>query len=246
MIPMTFGLVKHAVLAPGVVSDEERRQWAAGALPALPDQLPDRPLVYDKRLPMMKARRMSPGARLACEAAMSVAEAGAIDAWIFASRHGETARGVKILTSLAADAPVSPTDFMMSVHNAAAGMFTIESACHAPATSLAAGADSFHMALVEAAGMLCTDMHRVAVVDFDGALPESVLETFESMPANMTYATAWVLERGETLRMTLDSLDADGEPRLASSLQLAAGLAAQRPSFTTVGGRTLARWEVCA
>ena len=74
---------------------------------------------------------------------------------------------MKILDAISAGEPPSPTDFMMSVHNAAAGMFTIEGRVHAPASSVGAGAESFHMALVEAAGMLADGMDCVAVVDFD-------------------------------------------------------------------------------
>ena len=149
-----FDIASHVVLAQGLSSGEDLRAWAQAALPGMPEGLPDAPLAFTKRLPMMKARRMSPGARLACEAALALEGAGEAKAWIFSSRHGETVRGVKILDAISAGEPPSPTDFMMSVHNAAAGMFTIEGRVHAPASSVAAGAESFHMALVEAAGML--------------------------------------------------------------------------------------------
>lgn len=48
----------------------------AGCAPGMPEGLPDAPLAFTKRLPMMKARRMSPGARLACEAALALEGAG--------------------------------------------------------------------------------------------------------------------------------------------------------------------------
>lgn len=153
-----FDIASHVVFAQGLSSDEDLRAWAQSALPGMPEGLPDAPLAFTKRLPMMKARRMSPGARLACEAALALEGAGEAKAWIFSSRHGETVRGVKILDAFSAGEPPSPTDFMMSVHNAAAGMFTIEGRVHAPASSVAAGAESFHMALVEAAGMLADGM----------------------------------------------------------------------------------------
>lgn len=127
-----FDIASHVVLAQGLSSGEDLRAWAQAALPGMPEGLPDAPLAFTKRLLMMKARRMSPGARLACEAALALEGAGEAKAWIFSSRHGETVRGVKILDAISAGEPPSPTDFMMSVHNAAAGMFTIEGRVHAP------------------------------------------------------------------------------------------------------------------
>ena len=114
-----FDIASHVVLAQGLSSGEDLRAWAQAALPGMPEGLPDAPLAFTKRLPMMKARRMSPGARLACEAALALEGAGEAKAWIFSSRHGETVRGVKILDAISAGEPPSPTDFMMSVHNAA-------------------------------------------------------------------------------------------------------------------------------
>lgn len=235
-------VVEHVVLAPGLVEAGDRRAWAEAAGSDMPDALPDAPLVFTKRLPMMKARRMSAGARLACEAALALEGAPQAQGWIFSSRHGETVRGVKILDALAVGEAPSPTDFMMSVHNAAAGMFTIEGSVHAPASSVAAGADSFHMALVEAAGMLADGMDCVAVVDFDDRQPEALLASFASRPFDGLYATAWLLKREGGFRVSCGS-GAFGEPRLPCSLQLAAALAAGKPSFATAGASTRLTWE---
>ena len=237
-----FDIASHVVLAQGLSSGEDLRAWAQAALPGMPEGLPDAPLAFTKRLPMMKARRMSPGARLACEAALALEGAGEAKAWIFSSRHGETVRGVKILDAISAGEPPSPTDFMMSVHNAAAGMFTIEGRVHAPASSVAAGAESFHMALVEAAGMLADGMDCVAVVDFDDRQPEALLDAFESRPCDALYATAWLLKKGTGVTMT-PRFQKQAEPVLPASLQLAAGLASERPAFATSGAATRFEWE---
>ena len=100
-----FDIASHVVLAQGLSSGEDLRAWAQAALPGMPEGLPDAPLAFTKRLPMMKARRMSPGARLACEAALALEGAGEAKAWIFSSRHGETVRGVKILDAISAGEP---------------------------------------------------------------------------------------------------------------------------------------------
>lgn len=82
-----FDIASHVVLAQGLSSGEDLRAWAKAALPGMPERLPDAPLAFTKRLPMMKARRMSPGARLACEAALALEGAGEAKAWIFSSRR---------------------------------------------------------------------------------------------------------------------------------------------------------------
>ncbi len=238
----TFKLLKHTVLAPGIVSEEDRRSWACGALPEFPQSLPDVPLTYKKRLPMMKARRMSLGSRLACEAALEVASDFSVEAWIFSSRHGETGRGVKIVDALTVGETASPTDFVMSVHNAAAGMFSIENQCNLPVTSLAAGAETFHMAVLEAAALLGTGMNQVAVVDFESEIPEELMSAFECPSVNMTYATAWVLAKGDDLHVTSKS-GIGSSVNLPISLQLAAGLAAGRETFCTQGEKTQFCWE---
>lgn len=245
MTMMRFDLIRHVVLAPGLVEPSDREAWAKATLPDLPSAMPDGvALAYKKRLPMMKARRMSPGARLAVEAALAASDGLPVDAWIFASRHGETARGIKIIESLTADQPVSPTDFMMSVHNAAAGMLTIEGGLHVPTTSLAAGAETFHMALMEAQAMLETDMTRVGIVDFEGVFDDRLAEKFSQPPVKATYATAWILEKGDTLEGNRGTQVEGAKTSLPTSLQLAAGLAARNASLTTYGEETVFDWKV--
>ena len=120
-----FDIASHVVLAQGLSSGEDLRAWAQAALPGMPEGLPDAPLAFTKRLPMMKARRMSPGARLACEAALALEGAGEAKAWIFSSRHGETVRGVKILDAISAGAyglhDVGPQRRRRHVHDRGTG-----------------------------------------------------------------------------------------------------------------------------
>ena len=52
-----FDIASHVVLAQGLSSGEDLRAWAQAALPGMPEGLPDAPLAFTKRLPMMKARR---------------------------------------------------------------------------------------------------------------------------------------------------------------------------------------------
>lgn len=204
----------------------------------------DIPIREPHRLSSMKARRMSRGTRLACEAALHIASRFSIDAWIFASQHGETSRGIKIMDRLIENETVSPTDFMMSVHNAAAGVFTVESRFHGTVTSLAAGGDTFHMALIEAASMLGTDMRRVAIVEFDDVIDLKLSEAFKVKSQNMTYATTWVLEQGVTQTLSIETKASLSEGIFdIASVRAISLLAEGYAKFETVGENTICRWE---
>lgn len=71
---------------------------------------------------------------------------------IFASAHGDTGI-MDYMCAVLADAPrhISPTRFHNSVHNAAAGYWTIASHCHAASNAVAAAEVSFAAGLLEAA-----------------------------------------------------------------------------------------------
>lgn len=122
-------------------------------------------------IPMMVARRMSLGGRLAVEVALELLARHQVDGAVFASRHGELERSLGLLGSLALRCGLSPTDFTQSVHNTAAGLTSIQCQQPIPMSSLAAGSGSFAGALQEAVGMLNDGMERVLVVSFEGAIP---------------------------------------------------------------------------
>jgi hypothetical protein len=78
----------------------------------------------------------------------------------------------KLLHSLGEDALLSPLRFQTSVHNAAAGQISIALQHRGFATSLAAGDDTFLMALIEAQSWIDCHGGDVLVVVADEALPE--------------------------------------------------------------------------
>jgi hypothetical protein len=69
---------------------------------------------------------------------------------VFASQHGELGYTVALLRALAAGEPLSPTAFSLSVHNAAAGLFSTVRADRAPSTAVAAGEETLGYGLLEA------------------------------------------------------------------------------------------------
>ena len=89
---------------------------------------------------------------------------------VFASTHGELAITDYICATLA-DQPqaVSPTRFHNSVHNAAAGYWTIGTGAMQPATAISAFDASFAQGLLEALVQLATGSEVVLLVGYDAA-----------------------------------------------------------------------------
>lgn len=101
--------------------------------------------------------------------AMSGRSAGDL-ACVFASAYGDQVT-TDYLCSVLARAPteLSPTRFHNSVHNAAAGYWTIATDCRAPSSAICAGNASFGAGLLEAAVLACADNRPVLLVSSDDA-----------------------------------------------------------------------------
>lgn len=117
-------------------------------------------------------------ARMAFHVAWPLADAAGPLPLVFASRHGETfSRTLAILSDLAHDEPLSPTQFSLSVHNAIIGLWSIQRGDTSEMTALAAeGGDGLEQALLEAATLLG-----------EGA-PGVLLIVVEEAPAGAVYA----------------------------------------------------------
>jgi hypothetical protein len=117
-------------------------------------------------------RRAPDTVALALEvAAAAVRESGrAADAMpsIFTSAHGDLAINDYMCTTLASQPTlISPTKFHNSVHNAAAGYWTIATGCREASTALSAFDASFGAGLLEAASQCGADARPVLLVAFD-------------------------------------------------------------------------------
>ncbi|WP_082039636.1 beta-ketoacyl synthase chain length factor [Yersinia aldovae] len=191
----SLNVLNWCALAPGMESQEHWHVWAREG------ELRTRwqgDLPKSAHIPMMSARRMSSGSRLAVDAGLSILQKATADMAIFTSRHGELERTYKILQSLHYQQDISPTDFAMSVHNTASGWLTITANDTMPVTSVAAGIDSFQQGIVEAMGMLACGAERVLLVDFDGVMPDFYHS--QTSPIGLPYALALLLSTGDDLR----------------------------------------------
>jgi hypothetical protein len=91
-------------------------------------------------------------------------------ACVFASAYGDQATTDYMCRVLArAPTELSPTRFHNSVHNAAAGYWTIATECRSPSSAVCAGAASFGIGLLEAAALACADQRAVLLVCSDTA-----------------------------------------------------------------------------
>ena len=119
-------------------------------------------------------RRAPPSVLVALEVALAACrEAGIEPAQlpsVFASTHGDVGITDYMCATLAqAPRELSPTRFHNSVHNAAAGYWTIGAGCTRTATAISAHRGSFAQGLVEALAQLACDAEAVLLVGYDTA-----------------------------------------------------------------------------
>ncbi|MBE1276915.1 beta-ketoacyl synthase chain length factor [Enterovibrio baiacu] len=196
MSSIQFNLQRLNALSPGLENTEAWESWCQQNH-AWPE---DAPAPRADAIPAMMKRRMSPISKLAVQVATELSRDEHIDFVVFSSRHGELQRTVTLLRDIQMGEPASPTAFSQSVHNTAAGLFTIATKTPVPATSLAAGEDTFHCALTEAAIYLSEHPeHRVLVIDFDAPIPEPY-DAFEQQ-AFQPYALGLLLTKGDEIRI---------------------------------------------
>lgn len=94
---------------------------------------------------------------------------------VFASCDGDTHVSHRISLALAQPGRVvSPTDFHNSVHNAAAGYWSMATGARAASVSLSAGHASFAAGLLEAALLVATEDVDCLLVAFDVRPPELI------------------------------------------------------------------------
>jgi len=117
-------------------------------------------------------RRAPDTVALALEVAAAAVRGSGLDAAtlpsIFTSAHGDLAVNDYMCSTLAVEPTlISPTKFHNSVHNAAAGYWTMATGCHEASTALSAFDASFGAGLLEAASQCQADARPVLLVAVD-------------------------------------------------------------------------------
>lgn len=134
------------------------------------------PTYQPSLLPPNERRRASATVRMAFRVAEAATQASSIAAselaTVFSSADGDLTIAQRICMALAETQRfISPTDFHNSVHNAAAGYWSIASLAHGPATAIAAFDDSFGAGLLEAIGMVHIERQPTLLVVYDVPAP---------------------------------------------------------------------------
>jgi len=156
--------------APGLPSWEAARAFAQGGAAEV-----DGPRKPSPQLLAANERRRAPETvAVALEVALGACQASGRDPAslpsVFASSQGDLVIADYMCATLADEpATISPTRFHNSVHNAAAGYWTIGTGAMHPATALSAGPASFAQGLLEALAQLASGAEAVLLVGYDGA-----------------------------------------------------------------------------
>ena len=169
-----------AAWAPGRETATAWRAWAGAAEAAQGD--PSAAEGASVTLPMMLRRRATPLGQKIIGSALALESAVRDGRYVFASRHGEMSRTIRVLSDMAAGDPPSPAEFSMCVHHGLAGLLSIHAGNRKGHTALAAGADSFGYGLLEAAACLAENPDEpVLLIYGDEPLPEPY-DAFRDQP----------------------------------------------------------------
>ncbi len=234
-----FNIVAWRAEAPGLSQISQWQEWANEFTPVDTRAA----LAKCTHLPMMTARRLGSGSRLAVDCGLALLQSHPVDAVIFTSRHGELERNYRMLSALARQETPSPTDFTMSVHNSAVGSLTIAAKQPLVSSSLSAGEESFQQGLIEAHSLLTSGYQNVLLVDFEGDIPEFYHPHLPKNTPIYPYAVALVLSLGTGCEAESSIATEPMASVLPQGLQFLQGWLSPRPYFTVAGDRLNWQWS---
>lgn len=186
-------LVKNwAAWAPGLPTKKDWLAWS---------QKPSAPSGTGKieaaSIPSMLKRRCSHLSKMALEVSSQAIQNHTIDYAVFCSQHGEINSTVNLLKEISEKTVLSPTNFSQSVHNTAAGLFSMIHKLQENMTSIAAGDETFLMSMIEAVTWLKLNPEKTVLLTmFDEVLPKE----YQSLKIknNCTYAISLILSNEQT------------------------------------------------
>ncbi len=203
------------LIGPGLQGWAAGRQVLAGAQPYRPAPTA---VGASEWLPPAERRRAGVPVKLALAAGQEALAHAARDAadiaTVFASSSGDCDNVHHLLETLATpERQISPTRFHNSVHNAAAGYWSIATQCRAPSTSLCCHEASFAAGLLDAASQIAIDGDPVALIAYDHPYPEPLNAV---RPLGASFGTTLVLAPRATAR-AIAALDVAFVPQKAAA-----------------------------
>ena len=207
----------------GLPSWEAARAFVAdGTLAEAPSRPSPQLLAPNER------RRAPDTVAVALEVALAACQAAGRDPAVlpsvFASMHGELPITDYMCATLAAQPQaISPTRFHNSVHNAAAGYWTIGTGAMQPATAISAFDATFAQGLIEALVQLAAGSEAVLLVGYDGASagPLAAVSRSEGLLGGALVLSRAASATGPQLRLEFD--DGAVEPASGALARQASG-----------------------
>ena len=197
-----FNIASWYAWAPEIDSKEAWHRWARGLMDIGSSGTPN----VDFLQPMLR-RRLSRLSKMSLAVAHGCLGKAFNDPMrsVFASRYGELHTTVALLNKIVKGEVISPTQFSLSVHNTASGLFSLAANNPLASTALSGGKDTFCYAVLEAAGIL----HHypelsVLVVMADEPLPDVYAEFSDE--DEVSYGLALLLTKksiGQTVNFGL-------------------------------------------
>jgi len=200
-----FDIDQWQAWAPGLANIDDWATWARDPCCLENDDEPDVSF-----LPAMQRRRLSRLARMAFAVATPLAQGQPPMPLVYASRHGETPRTFAILSDLAREEALSPTQFSLSVHNAIIGLWSIQQGDGSEMTALAAEGDGLEHAMLEAGLLLAEGAPSVLVVVAEDRPPAAYGPWIDDV--SFPYAVALRLTSGQRWRLSLEASNDEQQP----------------------------------
>jgi len=191
-------------------------------------------------IPAMLRRRLSPVARIAMSVIMPLAETHGAMPLIYVSRHGDLQRTFQLLKDLASGEPVSPTAFSLSVHNATAGLFSIQQGLTKNITAISCGDADLVPALLEALGQ-CNPQEPKVMCVFCDEPPPDIYGAQVSQP-EFAYAVALIISLDEGWQLSLAPDQTPTSDRTPQPLQLLALLRDDAHDLSVIHNHTI--WQL--
>ena len=232
---ISFNIDAWSANSLGISDLSDWQQWSKN------HQWPEDEAIEAGLIPAMMRRRRSPLSKLAVQTAIHLLQEESIDYLVFSSRHGELHRSAELIRNILAGEEASPMNFSQSVHNTAAGLSTIATKQAIPVTSIAAGDNTFHSALIEAWIYLKQNPNaKVLLVDFDEPLPDDYSE-YENKQFK-GYALGLVLSAGHTWQVA-QCKKTDTINPLPQALSFLTHYLCKQPHWIIEGERTSWEWQ---
>ncbi|MFL0796658.1 MAG: beta-ketoacyl synthase chain length factor [Cellvibrionaceae bacterium] len=186
---LNFGIEDWAGWIPGASNEEQWRIWA-NSQETFQSLVETQEQPNVKVIPPMLRRRLSPMGRAAASVMLPLFATHGAMPIVYISRHGEVAKTLEMLTHLAQETPLSPAAFSLSVHNALAGLLSIQQKSDAAITAIAAGKNDLAPALIEAIGQLSSETPKVLCIFCDTPVPGFYQS---QLPPSVMFAAAFVI-----------------------------------------------------